>query len=362
MILETRYFIIPIFIPDLGCPNQCVFCNQQKITGQVNIPTAEEVARKIGDYLATLPDVENRKVEVAFYGGSFTAIPVEEQKRFLRAAWDYYRTGKIQGIRISTRPDKIDEDTLSILMAYGVDTIELGVQSMDKDVLAFARRGHATEHVVKAAKLVKSWGFFLGVQIMIGLPGDSQEKALKTCNEVIGLGPDFVRIYPVLVLKGTELERLFYQGKYFPWQVNEVVDTAKKMLNRFERAGIEVIRIGLQNTEEISPGGEIIAGPYHPAIGELVYGALIYEQLRELLNRTGAVPGGIKEVEFAVSPRDESKVRGHKSANIKALQEHYGLKTVKIIPDPELVPGTIKLTRLDEEEKGVVLRRKDLIL
>ncbi len=355
-----NHFIIPIFIPDLGCPNQCVFCSQKKITGQQQVPGIEEIRYKIQEYLQTLPDRVNRKVEIAFYGGSFTAIPFTAQEEFLSVAWEFVKLGQVQEIRISTRPDKIDEDVLTLLQSYSVKTIELGVQSLDEKVLERSRRGHTARDVVRAVNLIKARGFFLGIQLMIGLPGDNQEKALKTCETVIGLKPDFVRIYPVLVFKETELARMLLQGEYVPWSVDQVVETAKEMLIRFNQAHIEVIRIGLQNSEEVSPDGEILAGPYHPAMGELVFAAVAFEQMRTLLDRANVESNHHKEAVFRVSPRDVSKVRGQKSANIRRLLDEYGFREVIVVPDQGLEPGQVNLESVDGTEFNLSITSSEL--
>lgn len=360
--MKKRLFIIPIFIPDLGCPNQCVFCNQKKITGKSSIPTPEQVRYTIEEYLETIPEDAHTKTEIAFYGGSFTAIPKKEQIAFLEVAHSYARRGLLSGIRLSTRPDRIDEDILSTLKAYGVTTIELGVQSMEPEVLKLSQRGHSVADVEKASKLIRSWGFFLGIQLIIGLPGDSQEKAIETCEKIIKLQPDFVRIYPLLVLRDTELQNMLNQGKYRPWTVDEVVLTAKVMLNRFNKAKIEVIRIGLQNTEEISSGGDIVAGPYHPAIGEMVYSSLYLDILLALLAKAGVRPGEIQEIELCISPKDESKVRGHKSDNLKKLRQQFGFENIIIKTDKEIKPGTLILSKIDKECVALAMEQNSLTL
>jgi len=260
--------IIPFFIPHSGCPHQCVFCNQKKITGEHNQPFPESIPVKIADYLKT--DKKKKPVQVAFYGGTFTALPRETQRRYLAAVQPFIHAGKVESIRVSTRPDCITEEVLSLLVEHRVSTVELGAQSMDDSVLARAGRGHTGADTVSAVALLRKHAFSIGIQLMPGLPGDSRERFFMTVDRTIDLRPDVVRIYPALVIKDTPLEELYNAGRYEPLSLEEAVRWCKVALGRFEQSGIKVIRMGLQPTEELSKPGTIVKGPYHPSFRQLV--------------------------------------------------------------------------------------------
>ena len=268
-----KEYIIPIFVPHLGCPNQCTFCNQRKISGQTKMVTAKDVDETIKYYLEHFKD-NHKYVEVAFFGGSFTAIEKEKQIELLEAAQKYIKNKQVHSIRISTRPDCIDKEILKRMKKYNVKTIELGVQSTNNYILSRCKRGHTGEDVKKASKLIRRFGFVLGHQMMVGLPESTKQDEINTAKELIKLKPKLVRIYPVLVIKDTELEEEYEKGEYVPLTVNQAVERCKDIVDLFNRNKIKVIRIGLQNTEEISePGTEkssVVAGPYHPAFRQLV--------------------------------------------------------------------------------------------
>ncbi|MGB9779267.1 elongator complex protein 3 [Caldanaerobacter sp.] len=332
--MKRKMYIIPIFIPHWGCPFKCVFCNQNAITGQRKDVTIEEVVEIIETHLKTIPDGAN--IEVSFFGGSFTGIPIEKQNLYLSIAREYLLKGKIQGIRLSTRPDYISEEILENLKAHDVSVIELGVQSMEDDVLQKSRRGHTSEDVVKAVSLIRKYGFKLGLQLMIGLPGDTEEKSLNTARKIVNLRPDFVRIYPTIVLKNTHLERMYREGKYTPLSLEEAIKIAKKMYIIFAKEDIDVIRIGLQTTENINFNKDVVAGPFHPAIGQLVESAVMLEVLKKVLDRE-TIKG--KKLTIFCNGRKLSTIIGQKRYNKKFLEENYGVEMrVKI------------LERLDEDK------------
>ena len=268
-----KEYIIPIFVPHLGCPHQCTFCNQKEISGQTKQVTANDVKETIEYYLKNFKD-DSKYVEVAFYGGSFTAIDERKQNELLEAANEFIKQGRVNSIRLSTRPDYIDKSILKRLKKYNVKTIELGVQSANDYILAKCQRGHTFEDVKKASKLIRLYGFTLGHQMMIGLPESTKLDEINTAKALIKLKPKIVRIYPVLVIKNTPLAKEYEQGEYIPLTVEQAVDRAKDIMQLFNNAKIEVIRIGLQNTEEITDPSEessqVIAGPYHPAFRQLV--------------------------------------------------------------------------------------------
>lgn len=330
-----RCYNIPIFVPHEGCPFDCIFCNQRKITGQDTKATREEVYRIIEEHLKTLPSCE-KYVEAAFFGGSFTGISAQKQCELLGAAKEYKDQGKIQGIRLSTRPDYISEEILSRLKEYGVTTIELGVQSMDNEVLKIVSRGHTREDVVKASQLIKKHGFRLGLQMMTGLPGDTPQKAIETAKAIIEQKPELVRIYPTLVLKDTKLETLYKDGKYLPQTVEEASSLCKDLIPMFKEAGIEVIRVGLVTTEEISENGAVVAGPFHPAFRELAEGEIYFDQMTKILEKDRAVRT------FLVNPKEISKAVGNKRRNVTRIKEKYGF-WVCIKPDANIDAGKIKV-------------------
>lgn len=324
-----KTYNIPIFVPHRGCPFECVFCNQKRITGEIKDVIPADVRKTIDDYLKTLPE-RNRRIEAAFFGGSFTGIPIEEQSSLLDAANEYIKNGKIDGIRLSTRPDYIDRTILDNLLKYGVTTIELGVQSMDEGVLKASNRGHTAEDVKNAVKLIREYPFTLGLQMMTGLPGDTEEKSLYTADEIIKLAPDIVRIYPTLTIKDTFLEKMYLSGKYIPQTLDEAVDTAKKLLLKFEKHDITVIRIGLQSTDEICENGSVTAGPVHSAFGELVEGSIYYDIISEHLD--GIV---CSKADVFVNPKEISKSVGNKKRNVIKIKNEKNID-IKVYGDKNL--------------------------
>ena len=309
-----RKFNIPIFVPHKGCPYDCVFCNQKRITGNLKETTPDDVTNTICEYLKTLPETD-RNIEVAFFGGSFTGIPIDEQSALMERVQPYIKDGRIDGIRLSTRPDYITHEILRNLKYYGVTTIELGVQSMVDSVLKSANRGHNSKQVKNAVALIREYGFSLGLQMMTGLPGDSDEHSVKTAQRIIALKPDFVRIYPTLTIKDTYLEKMYHKGEYTPQELEDAVELSKELLLMFENAGIKVIRIGLQPTDEINEDASVVAGPFHSAFGELVESAVYYDLIMD------TVSGLSGDVTVYVNPKEISKAVGNKRANIIKIKE-----------------------------------------
>ena len=318
-----KEYIIPIFVPHLGCPNKCVFCNQTKITGKQKQVTAEEARKIIDEYLSNFKDKEN-KVEIAFFGGSFTAIDEKIQNELLEVAYEYVQKGVVDSIRISTRPDYITKDILKRLKKYKVKTIELGVQSTNNYVLAKAKRGHTFEDIKKASKLIRFYGFNLGHQMMVGLPESTALDEVNTAKDLIKLKPKIVRIYPVLVIKDTELEEDYNKGEYEPLSVTQAVERCAEIADLFNKKKINIIRIGLQNTEEITDPSEetsqVVAGPYHPAFRQLVEGRLWYNAIVSQIKKYNTK---VKVVEIKANPEDVNNIIGHKKENIKKLKDIY---------------------------------------
>ncbi len=323
-----KQYIIPIFVPHLGCPNECTFCNQRKISGEMKNITENDVRDTIEYYLNNFKE-KNAYKEVAFFGGSFTGIDIELQNRLLGAAYDYIKEKKIDGIRISTRPDYIDKETLKRLKKYKVRTIELGVQSTNDYILNKCKRGHTYSDVVNASKLIKRYGFTLGHQMMVGLPESTNLDEINTARDLIKLKPKIVRIYPVLVIKGTELEAEYKAGRYEPLELNQAVERCKELCYLFGKHKINVIRIGLQNTDTIcSPtkdGSEVVAGPYHETFRQLVESSIYYDTIVEKIKKINTK---VKEVEIIVNPQNVNNVVGHKRENIDKLKEMYDVDVV----------------------------------
>ena len=274
MLTMKKHAIIPVFIPHKGCPNDCVFCNQKAITARTADIKPEDVKKLIDDYLPTLQGRDLETIEVAFFGGSFTGIPLEEQSAFLEVAADYKARGLIDKIHMSTRPDYIDETILDNLKKYDADIIELGVQSFHSEVLKASNRGHSAEDVYKACDLIKSYGFELGIQLMIGLPEDSLKRCLYSARETVKIAPSVARLYPTIVLNDTELLRMYQRGEYSPLTTDEAVAITKEMYRILDDAGINIIRVGLKSTDLITEGGEIRGHTFHPAFRQLVEGEL----------------------------------------------------------------------------------------
>lgn len=301
-----KHYNIPIFIAHFGCPNKCVFCNQNKITGRETNILPNEVKGIIDEFLYTLPSSSEK--ELAFFGGTFTAISLPLQKEFLSVGKDYIEKGFIKGIRLSTRPDNIDRDIVEMLKEYGVTTVELGVQSLDSKVLELSERGYGKEEVERAVKLLKEFEIEVGIQIMPGLPGSSFESDLKTADEVVALKPNFTRIYPTLVINDTKLEKMYNNSEFQPLLLDEAVKLSAIIIAKFELAGIKIIRVGLQPSEDIREEGVIIDGPFHPAFRELSESYLYKRFFLE----------GLKDSEtltVEVSNREVSRVCGIKSSN-----------------------------------------------
>ncbi|AXU78700.1 TPA: elongator complex protein 3 [Clostridioides difficile] len=311
--------IIPIFVPHKGCPHDCIFCNQKKITGVSTDVTSEDARNIIEECLETID--KDADVEIAFFGGSFTAIDINIQKSLLSVAKEYVEKGLVKDIRMSTRPDCIDEDILSMLKEYKTSIIELGVQSLDEKVLLDSIRGHQSEIVYKSSKMIKNSGIKLGLQMMIGLPADTEEKCIFTAKKFVELKPDCVRVYPTLVVKDTGLEKLMEQNKYNPFTLEESVNIVKKVLVLFYVNNINVIRVGLQATDDIQIGKAVLAGPYHPAFRELVEADMIKDYLEFVIFQNK----NIKQMLVKSNKKNISKIIGNKKTNVKYMEEKFGV-------------------------------------
>ncbi|MBQ8503628.1 MAG: radical SAM protein [Clostridia bacterium] len=306
-----KHINVALFVPDMGCPHRCSFCNQKTISGKVVPPTAEDVERAVQTALSSADCNEG---EIAFFGGSFTAIDREYMLCLLKKAKEYVDKGLFKGIRISTRPDCISDEMLDLLSFYGVSSIELGCQSMNDRVLSLNKRGHTAEDVVKAAEKIKKHGFEFGVQMMTGLFGDNDEGALETAEKLISLSPDTARIYPTVVLENTELSRLYREGKYQPQCLDEAAELCAKLLMLFHENDIRVIRLGLHSGGNVEEG--FVAGVYHPAFREICE-SRIY--LRLVLDEIEKKNIESTDIEITVGRRFVSQLTGQKKSNLKKL-------------------------------------------
>ncbi|OOM72280.1 oxygen-independent coproporphyrinogen-III oxidase-like protein HemZ [Clostridium puniceum] len=337
--MSKNYYIIPIFVPHEGCPHNCVFCNQDRITGVTEVVTAETVRGTINDYLETIKN-KSATIEVSFFGGTFTGIREEKQRELLEVAKSFKDKKLIDKIRLSTRPDYIDEYILTYLKEYRVDIIELGVQSLDDEVLKKAGRGHSALDVIEASKLIKEYKFILGHQIMPGLPGDTFEKNISTTKASIEMKPDICRIYPSLVIKDTPMEQMYKSNDYVPYSLEEAVNISKVMYEMYRKNKINVIRIGLQPTESINEGKDIIAGPFHPSFRELVEGSLISDIILKNMNK--------EEVAVIhINSKDLSKLYANKKLYFNRLKEFNKIITVE--QDDKIERGYIKLCLKDKK-------------
>ncbi len=315
--MKTKHYTIPIFIPELACPFRCIYCDQHKITGQSTLPEAGEVKEIIEKYLATFP--KRRKIiELGFFGGNFTGIAVKEQEKYLDAAGEYLESGEIQGIRLSTRPDYINEQIITLLKKYKVSTVELGAQSMVDEVLLKSKRGHTVEDTIAAAGLIKNAGIRLGLQMMIGLPGDKPVHDLHSAHEFVKLEAEDIRIYPTLVIRGTALEKLYKEGKYIPLEMKEAVHRSAEVFKVFETAGLRVIRMGLHPSEGLLSGEDLVTGPFHEAFRELVMTEIWSEHLAPLMKNSD-----YDTVEVFVSPAQFNFAIGYEAKNKKSLLKFY---------------------------------------
>ena len=328
--MTPRRRILPIFVPHAGCPNDCVFCNQKRISGSL-LPASAETVRAAVSAIAP-----GSGYELAFYGGSFTAMPEAEQEELLAATVPARQSGSVATLRVSTRPDAVTEEKLARLRRYGVETVELGAQSMCDEVLRRSGRGHTSADTVKAAKLVKDAGFTLILQMMTGLPGSDDTRDIASARAIAALLPDGVRVYPTVILRNTPLYDLWRAGEYREHTVEDAVRVCARILSIFEDAEIPVIRMGLNPSDELSAGGAA-GGAYHPALGELVRARLWRDRAEALLS--GIEPGA--DAVLAVSPNRVSVMTGQHRCNLSYLQERFSLRSVRVcasdVPDGAIV-------------------------
>lgn len=306
--------IIPIFIPHAGCPHQCVFCNQRAISGQ-QVAAVEAASQQIARWRQWVQP--SRANEAAFYGGSFTGLPLDLQQQLLSLTDELLSEGLIGSVRLSTRPDYIDDAGLDLLARHNVQLVELGVQSMDEAVLAAAERGHTAQQVVDAMHLLKNRGFKTGIQLMVGMPRQDFASVQRTARQVVEMQPDIARIYLLLVIKNTPLEKSYQSGDFTPLTLEDAVEQSSYVYAKLTAAGINVIRVGLQPDDELCANGNIVAGPFHPSMGELVQSRLVRQEVEEQLMQCQ------RRALITFPARMESKVRGLKNSNTKYWREKF---------------------------------------
>ena len=348
-----EHAIIPVFIPHQGCGNQCVFCNQRIITAKTAPVSPVDVKNIIDTYLETLLERHLKTVEIAFYGGSFTGIPMEQQTAFLEVAAEYYEKGLVDNIHLSTRPDYISREILDNLKKHHVGVIELGVQSFSEDVLKESKRGHSLQDVYDAVALIKEYGFDFGIQLMIGLPGDNKEKCIDSAKKTVELGPKLARLYPTVVFPNTELSKMYEKGEYKARTEDEYVDICKEMYKILDEAGITIMRVGLKSTDLVTDSTDLTSN-YHPAFRQLVEGAIakdaLVEQLDNLLQNYISTIVAVRKVHLTgddhiprvscySNPLSFSNMVGQNKCNKEYIIENYPMFNIKFKTDDNLDVG-----------------------
>ena len=358
--MKSHTRIIPIFVPQDSCPYGCIFCNQTAVVGKKKPLSSQELKSYIHKCLQSLqlssPEGKLPHIEIAYYGGSFTLLPRQLQEEYIRPASEVLKSGLIGGIRLSTRPDWIDNPILSFLRERGVSVIELGVQTMDDALLAYIRRGHTSEDVRRAMELLREFGFKTGIQLMIGLPGEDEASRNSSMAKVKSLKPDMVRIHPTLVIRDTPLEQLYLEGEYTPLSLEQAVTILKRLVLEFEAEGIRVIRLGLQPNRALEKPGTIVAGPYHPALGQLVASSIFYDLIKLGMERLQLET--MNRLDIEVSPENISNMIGNKRENLARLKKNY--------PSCEIrVKGNISLhedqMRLSVSDKLILIKKEELL-
>lgn len=335
--MSAKRNILPVFVPHAGCPHRCVFCDQKRISGSDTTVTPDSLRTSILE----ASDSVRAPLELAFYGGSFTAIPVEIQKSLLSVVQPFLVSGVLSSIRVSTRPDAVSSDALALLRDYGVKTVELGCQSMDDAVLSCCGRGHTSADCVSALLHVKEAGFTVVAQMMTGLPGADDAGDRMSAEKLISLRPDAVRIYPTVVVRGTPLFDLWKSGAYAAHTVEHAVALCAVLVPLFESAGIPVIRIGLNPTDSLS-AGDAAAGAYHPALGALVRSEILLNLASASLNADCAG----KRAVLSVHPSCVSAMTGDRKRNLHCLRERFGLDSVSVCGDPSIPRQSVRVNLL----------------
>ncbi len=336
----NRPFIIPIFLPHAGCPHRCVFCNQVSITGAAQgAAEANQIRSRIQEFLNYKTQLR-KPVQISFFGGNFLGLKIDEIQCLLALAAEFVQQGVVDSIRFSTRPDTVDREHLDVIADYPVATVELGVQSMIDPVLALAQRGHTATDTVRAVERLKARHYSIGLQMMVGLPGDDESLSLKTARKIAGLQPDFVRIYPTIVVKNSLLAGWYSNGTYTPLSLDAAVTQVKSLYLYFKKNNIQIIRMGLQASADLADGSTVLAGPYHPSFGHMVYSEIFLDAACIAVKT--ANPAGPK-ISIFVNPRRISTMRGLNNSNVERLRRRFGFDQVDIIPDSCIDADSIKL-------------------
>ena len=337
---KRKHINIPVFIPHLGCPNDCVFCNQRSISGKLKFDL-NSVKREIEEALSTVPS--DAETEIAFFGGSFTGIDRDLMIYLLKLAQRYVDDGRVRSIRLSTRPDYINDEIIDILKSYSVRTIELGIQSMSDNVLDACKRGHKAEVSAKACKMIKEAGFSLIGQMMIGLPGADIDDEIKTAEAIVQMGADGTRVYPTVVFYETELCQMAANGKYSPLTNDQAIHRTKEVLKVFNKANVPCIRVGLCASENLSSEDSVYGGANHSAIGELAIGEIFYEQMDELISKSIAEHKIENTLCIGVPMGCTSKAVGQRRKNILRLCDKYSLSNIKIVEKNSIIGYNITI-------------------
>ncbi|MFP4476336.1 MAG: elongator complex protein 3 [Desulfatibacillaceae bacterium] len=336
-----KHLVVPVFLPQAGCPHQCVFCNQHALCAAPAVPDLRAIRDQVDRWLER-PTSRRGPVQISFYGGNFLGLDRDLCLALLGLAAEYAAAGKVDSLRFSTRPDTVDEERLSWLAGHPVRTVELGVQSMDDRVLRRSGRGHLAADSVRAANLLKAAGYEVGLQLMPGLPGDTRETSVETARRTVLLAPDFTRIYPALVLAGSPMASMWKRGDYRPLDLSDAVETCRLMVEVLDSAHIPVVRMGLHADDRLLAAGTVLAGPLHPAFGHLVMSAVMRERAIRELEASG-IAGGVAEIR--VCPKDSSRIRGHENGNLVLLRERFGLEELRIVEDDSLEQGDVRAGR-----------------
>jgi len=340
---QLKPFIIPVFLPHAACPHQCAFCNQSIITRQKPTPLSLKTTEANIRNFLQFKDQRRGKVQIAFFGGNFLGIEDKKMTSLLQMATRFVHRGEVDSLRFSTRPDTVRPESLEKIRPFPVGTIEIGVQSMDDAVLAASHRGHTAAETLTAVKYLKNENYEIGLQMMVGLPGDTCEKTMATARQMIRLSPDFVRIYPTVVLKGSPLAKWYQQGRYAPLPLDRCVTLVKKLYLLFLSHHINVIRMGLPSSEAFQGGSLILAGPYHPAFGHLVFAEILLDQaIAEIESKLK----NHNACRIRIHPKNISRLRGLKNKNVKIILKKFRLKTLDIVSDPSLGPDKLTVEYL----------------